>query len=416
LAPTHSIPLFSLATATWVSTLDPITSSSFQHFYGLAQETVRAGVSAGRARNADTVWSIWETYCVELGIDPFLETFTDKVPILQVVAQRVRIGELAAKGDPIRSRSTEDYIRQVAATFQSVGAPDPRLNSHNKLDFRLKRMVAAWKKQDPPPNRVKPIPMKVLRALADIAQNSHLEYTRATTDMIIIAFYFLLRPGEYVDTNRNADESDPFKLADTQLFTTGQRRLDLATASDAQLLAATSASLTFTTQKNGVRGEVISLGRSGDPYICPVLAIARRVIYLRKNNAPEDTPLARLFQPSDGSTLGGPSRITSTHLTRKIRRAVKIVGPSVGFLESDVSVRCLRAAGANTLLLANVDGDVIRLIGRWRSDEMLRYLHTQAAPLMSNYAKRSTNHSAGDSGCRPVDRVHSLIQLNNDGP
>ena len=160
MAPTHSVSLFSLATATWVSTLDPITSSSFQHFYGLAQETVRAGVSAGRARNADTVWSIWETYCVELGIDPFLETFTDKVPILQVFAQRVRIGELAAKGNPIRSHSTEDYIRQVAATFQSVGAPDPRLNSHNKLDFRLKRMVAAWKKQDPPPNRVKALPMK----------------------------------------------------------------------------------------------------------------------------------------------------------------------------------------------------------------------------------------------------------------
>lgn len=249
-------------------------------------------------------------------------------------------------------------------------------------------MVAAWKKQDPPPNRVKPIPMQVIRALADIALNSHLEYTRATTDMIIIAFYFLLRPGEYVDKNRNAEENDPFRLADTQLFDVGQHRLDLSTASDEQLLAATSASLTFTTQKNGVRGEVISLGRSGDPYICPVLAIARRIIYLRNNNAPEDSPLARLFQPPAGSTLGGPQQITSALLTREIRNAVKLVGPSVGFLESDVSVRCLRAAGANALLLANVDGDVIRLIGRWRSDEMLRYLHTQAAPLMSNYAKR----------------------------
>ncbi len=110
--------------------MDPITSSSFQHFYGLAQETVRAGVSAGRARNADTVWSIWETYCVELGIDPFLETFTDKVPILQVLAQRVRIGELAAHGDPIRSRITEDYIRQVATTFPSVRTSDPWLNPY----------------------------------------------------------------------------------------------------------------------------------------------------------------------------------------------------------------------------------------------------------------------------------------------
>ena len=38
------------------------------------------------------------------------------------------------------------------------------------------------------------------------------------------------------------------------------------------------------------------------------------------------------------------------------------------------------------LLLARVDTDVIRLIGRWRSDEMLRYLHVQAYPLMRNYS------------------------------
>ena len=34
------------------------------------------------------------------------------------------------------------------------------------------------------------------------------------------------------------------------------------------------------------------------------------------------------------------------------------------------------------LLCANVDSDRIRLIGRWRSDEMLRYLHVQAEPVM----------------------------------
>jgi hypothetical protein len=31
--------------------------------------------------------------------------------------------------------------------------------------------------------------------------------------------------------------------------------------------------------------------------------------------------------------------------------------------------------------------DVIRLIGQWRSDEMLCYLHVQAYPLMHNYSR-----------------------------
>ena len=35
------------------------------------------------------------------------------------------------------------------------------------------------------------------------------------------------------------------------------------------------------------------------------------------------------------------------------------------------------------LLCAGVDSDRIRLLGRWRSDEMYRYLHVQAQPVMT---------------------------------
>jgi hypothetical protein len=40
------------------------------------------------------------------------------------------------------------------------------------------------------------------------------------------------------------------------------------------------------------------------------------------------------------------------------------------------------------LLCAHVDRDVIRLLGRWRSDQMLRYLHVQAEPVMRHFARR----------------------------
>jgi hypothetical protein len=35
------------------------------------------------------------------------------------------------------------------------------------------------------------------------------------------------------------------------------------------------------------------------------------------------------------------------------------------------------------LLCAHVDTDIIRLVGRWHSNEMLRYLHIQAEPTMA---------------------------------
>ena len=39
------------------------------------------------------------------------------------------------------------------------------------------------------------------------------------------------------------------------------------------------------------------------------------------------------------------------------------------------------------LLCSGVDKDIINLIGRWRSDEMMRYLHVQAEPIMRNFSK-----------------------------
>jgi hypothetical protein len=79
-------------------------------------------------------------------------------------------------------------------------------------------------------------------------------------------------------------------------------------------------------------------------------------------------------------------RVTPTDITASLRTAVIALGPGLGFQPSDISARCLRAAGAMALLCAQVDTDVIRLLGRWRSDEMLRYLHLQAEPVMRNFA------------------------------
>ena len=40
------------------------------------------------------------------------------------------------------------------------------------------------------------------------------------------------------------------------------------------------------------------------------------------------------------------------------------------------------------LLVSKVDTNIIRLLGRWRSDEMIRYLHLTAGPIMNDFASR----------------------------
>ena len=75
--------------------------------------------------------------------------------------------------------------------------------------------------------------------------------------------------------------------------------------------------------------------------------------------------------------------ISASDLTSRIRAALRL-HPDPAYTSSDVSVRSTRTGGgATALLCAGIDGDRIRLIGRWRSDEMYRYLHVQAAPVMT---------------------------------
>ena len=108
--------------------------------------------------------------------------------------------------------------------------------------------------------------------------------------MIVIAFFFLLRPGEYTVTTDNS----PFRLQDIQLRI-GDQRLSWHSATEHQLLCATFATLEFTTQKNAVRGEVIGQGRSGSHHFCPVKSIARRLLHLRRHGADPATPLASYY-------------------------------------------------------------------------------------------------------------------------
>ena len=79
-----------------------------------------------------------------------------------------------------------------------------------------------------------------------------------------------------------------------------------------------------------------------------------------------------------------PGLITST-----LRDAVRFLGADLGFLPSEVTARSLRASGATALLVANVDPDVIRLLGRWSSSTAtLASLSTSLFALQSTMDKR----------------------------
>ncbi|MGH7974089.1 MAG: hypothetical protein ACREBR_01085 [bacterium] len=74
-------------------------------------------------------------------------------------------------------------------------------------------------------------------------------------------------------------------------------------------------------------------------------------------------------------------------ITTALRHATAIIGPPLGILFNNISARSLRSGGATALLCSRVPTDTIRLMGRWRSDEVLRYLHVQAQPVVQPFAQ-----------------------------
>jgi hypothetical protein len=83
-----------------------------------------------------------------------------------------------------------------------------------------------------------------------------------------------------------------------------------------------------------------------------------------------------------------------------------MLGAQLGFLASNILACSCRAGGAMALLCGRVDTSIIQLVGRWRSDVMLRYLHLQAGSLINGMAATMLN--AGAFQLTPGQEVPAL--------
>ena len=137
-----------------------------------------------------------DRFCRWLQIPPDLHGIKDPVPLLQIFSHKVRTGVLAVNNKVIQKISVEQYICSVGQIFAAVGDPDPQFNRVGSIHFRLDRQLAAYKREDPPPTRFRPLTTSILHTLNASTQGGT-DCQKAISDLTWIAFFFLLRPGEY---------------------------------------------------------------------------------------------------------------------------------------------------------------------------------------------------------------------------
>lgn len=84
--------------------------------------------------------------------------------------------------------------------------------------------------------------------------------------------------------------------------------------------------------------------------------------------------------------------ICSTDITAALCATASSCGTFLAIFLSNISTRGMRAGGTVALLLAGVGGKRIKILVRWRSDIMMRYLHTSACPILHGFVARMVRH------------------------
>ena len=350
--------------------MPPAYRDSFLCDLRAAQAAVRGGHVSDKRTKVE--YANWQSFCSNHGICHWLDCPTDPVvEILQVFGHRVKNGHYSKKSS-VRADTVASAWRAIASTHLLEGRRDPRKPlgmATRELDLRLSRQLRYYSFLDPPSRREKAVPLGLVVAAAKGSRKT--AKGRCLGDLIQIALYFCLRSCEYTKTNSHT-RTTQFRFRDMQFHDAhGIIPFD---APAVRFRRATAVTLYLDNQKNGVRGESITMELSGIPFGCAVSAAVERFLHLRENDADLDTPICTYF-PSGRST--GKS-ITSTNVVQILRLWAAHIGfKRLGFHPMEIGSHSLRSGGAMTLHQAGISDSTIKVIGRWKSDAFIIYLQGQ---------------------------------------
>lgn len=242
--------------------------------------------------------------------------------------------------------------------------------------------MESYRRRDPAPQPELAVPVEVTTWLQqERAANPQDDAIAAVSDLATVAFFYLLRVGEYTlpAGRKKKTRTVQFRVGDVILWKNGRQ---LPPTSPLHiLLQADGASLCIENQKNGTKGEVIY--HSAIPSsVCPVKALARRIAAIMSADGSASTPISYV-----GGTARRGTHVRDAAIREAVRRAVTKLGlQSKGFTRQNVGSHSLRAGGAMAMKLNGADLVTIMKVGRWTSLTFLSYIHNQIAHLSQSCA------------------------------
>ena len=300
---------------------------------------------------------------------------TDRLLTFAVAVREGRYG----LGYQVKVQSVERALRHVAQKYVLDGHPDPRRASpaQQSLDLPISRLIKHFCDNDPPAQPKLALPILTITAIAtNYRWTPHLD---AVTDLVTIAFFYLLQVGEYTSPKSPREKRTiPLRKCDVWLWRRGIILQHSATR--ATLLSADSATICIANTKNGTKGAVVHHDAFGGP-ICPVATLARRIANLHKQSP--TTYLDTVVHPS-----GHTTHVTDRDIGIAVRWGAISDGLLLrGYTINRVSSHSLQAGGAMALKLSGASDSTIMRVGRWMSLTYLTYIHTQIGALTAGMAQ-----------------------------
>ena len=310
-----------------------------------------------------------------------------QISILAAYGRHVRYGGLSPKKHKVCAQTVALSFRAISTSLQLDGQPNPLVEAEGKYPKAIRMLLETYKREDPPSKPQLAVPVAVPEMMYMLGVNGKTEQKKCVGDFGLIAFYYLLRVGEYTyvkDTERRRTQQ--FRLQDVKLWR-GTTLLDPRFSKNYLCRVCTPATLNISNQKNGVRQQTIHQEALGTA-TCPVSAIIRRVKHIRQHTANPETMLGSYFE------LGKPIKsITSTHITKAVKKAVTTLQlDKRGLPAKRVASHSLRSGGAMALHCAGVSDTTIKKMGRWSSDTFLMYIHEQISAFSRGLSQKMAKH------------------------
>ena len=369
----------------------PVSKNYITDLLRIADRGFRNGRVAATSKARKAYWRKWCLHCQLVQVDPQLQgiSFDDKCNTALSFAAAIRTGRYGG-GRQVRAGTVSSALAAVNTTIALAIDRQPlKVQGGKEFIPVLAQTLAGWKREDPPTQKKMPVEADVPEFLADVGrQKGSNELAKAVGDLSMMAFYFLLRVGEYTvkGTRDESKQTVQFRIKDVTFFkkdSRGTLKQLPRRSSKEVILAADAVTLKLENQKNGWKGVCVSHHSNGQDYHDPVKAVARRYCHIRENTAEEDTFLSAYFEE------GVRMDVRDADMRAGLKAASEALDyeGTRGIPVDKVDTHSLRIGGANALSLNGYSKEQIQKMGRWRGDTFLEYIRESLADFSMGMSK-----------------------------